>query len=230
MENLIFSLRNPALTTEHLIFLSSYRIYADKQHPITEMAPQLIDVIDNDPKFHEKEDYALAKSRAERFLADNPYPKNWTVVRPVISFSDRRLDINMVSGNEVVKAAKENRSVKLPIEAKNLTAGLDWAGNSGKLIANLLFKKECIGQAYTVSSAQNLKWYEVAEIYTELLGVKFEWVASNYPKDLWIWHYDRAYDRIIDNSKILKATGLNCLDFKTIKEGIEIELKKLGAI
>jgi hypothetical protein len=83
---------------------------------------------------------------------------------------------------------------------------------------------------YTVSSAQNLKWYEVAEIYTELLGVKFEWVASNYPKDLWIWHYDRAYDRIIDNSKILKATGLNCLDFKTIKEGIEIELKKLGAI
>jgi nucleoside-diphosphate-sugar epimerase len=136
----------------------------------------------------------------------------------------------MVSGNEVVKAAKENRVVKLPIEAKNLTAGLDWAGNSGKLIANLLFKKECIGQAYTVSSAQNLKWYEVAEIYTELLGVKFEWVASNYPKDLWIWHYDRAYDRIIDNSKILKATGLNCLDFKTIKEGIEIELKKLGAI
>lgn len=216
--------------TEHLIFLSSYRIYADKQHPITEMAPQLIDVVDNDPKFHEKEDYALAKSRAERFLADNPYPKNWTVVRPVISFSDRRLDINMVSGNEVVKAAKENRSVKLPIEAKNLTAGLDWAGNSGKLIANLLFKKECIGQAYTVSSAQNLKWYEVAEIYTELLGVKFEWVASNYPKDLWVWHYDRAYDRIIDNSKILKATGLNCLDFKTIKEGIEIELKKLGAI
>jgi len=28
--------------------------------------------------------------------------------------------------------------------AKNLTAALDWAGNSGKLIANLLFKKETL--------------------------------------------------------------------------------------
>lgn len=216
--------------TDHLIFLSSYRIYADLQHPITETAPQLIDVIKDDELFHEKEDYALAKSRAERFLADNSYPKNWTVVRPVISFSERRLDINMVSGNEVVKAVKEKRAVKLPIEAKNLTAGLDWAGNSGKLIANLLFKKECIGQAYTVSSAQNLKWSEVADIYTELLGVEFEWVSADFPKDSWIWHYDRAYDRKIDNGKILKATGLKPADFKTIKEGIEIELKKLGAI
>ena len=38
--------------TEHLIFLSSYRVYADLQHPITETAPQLIDVIKDDPLFH----------------------------------------------------------------------------------------------------------------------------------------------------------------------------------
>lgn len=212
--------------TEHLIFLSSYRIYADKQHPITETAPQLIDVINDDPDFHANEDYALAKSRAERFLADNPYPKNWTVVRPVISFSDRRLDVNTVSGNEVVKAAREKRTVKLPLEAKALTAGLDWAGNSGKLIANLLFKKECIGEAYTVSSAQNLKWSEVADIYTELLGVEFEWIPADYSRSSWIWYYDRK----IDNGKILKATGLKPTDFKSIREGIEIELKKIGAI
>lgn len=216
--------------TEHLIFLSSYRVYADMQHPITERAPQLIDVIKDDPAFHEKEDYALAKSRAERFLSDNPYPKNWTVVRPVISFSDRRLDINMVSGHVVIDAAKEGKTIQLPVEAKNLTAGLDWAGNSGKLIANLLFKEHCIGEAYTISSAQNITWGDVADIYAGILNVKFEWVPVNYPKDAWQWYYDRAYDRRIDNSKVLKATGLKPTDFKSIKEGIYIELKKLGAI
>ena len=216
--------------TEHLIFLSSYRVYADLQHPITETAPQLIDVIKDDPMFHETEDYALAKSRAERFLNNNSYPKNWTVVRPVISFSDRRLDINMVSGHTVIDAANTGVPVQLPLEAKNLTAGLDWAGNSGKLIANLLFKEDCKGEAYTISSAQNITWGDVADIYTKLLNVQFEWVAANYPHNVWNWYYDRAYDRKIDNSKVLKATGLKPEDFKSIEEGIRIELKKLGAI
>ncbi|NLV75184.1 MAG: NAD-dependent epimerase/dehydratase family protein [Chloroflexi bacterium] len=217
-------------STEHLIFLSSYRVYADLQHPITESAPQLIDVIKDNPAFHEQETYALAKSRAERFLSNNPYPKNWTVVRPVISFSDKRLDINMVSGHTVIERAKEGKAVQLPIEARHLTAGLDWAGNSGKLIANLLFKEHCIGEAYTISSAQNITWGDVADIYTRLLNVKFEWVPVHYPPGVWSWCYDRAYDRRIDNSKVLKATGLAPKDFKSIEEGVYIELKKLGAI
>ena len=87
--------------TGHLIFLSSYRVYADLEHPITENAPQLIDVIRDDPQFLEQEDYALAKSRAEKYLKNNDCPMNWTVVRPVISFSAARLDINMVSGHTV---------------------------------------------------------------------------------------------------------------------------------
>ena len=49
--------------TDHLIFLSSYRVYADLEHPITETAPQLIDVIKDDPVFHEKEWYASLSIR-----------------------------------------------------------------------------------------------------------------------------------------------------------------------
>ena len=219
-----------ANNTEHLIFLSSYRVYSDLKKPITEDTPQLIDVITDDPEFHEKETYALSKSRAERFLKDNPYPKNWTIARPVISFSDRRLDVIITSKNVVVEAAREGRTVQLPIEAKNNIAGLDWSGNSGKLIANLLFKKECIGEAYTISTAQGLTWGEVADLYTEILGTKFEWAPADFSRDAWHWRYDRAYDRPIDNSKVLAATGLKPSDFKSIREGIVIELKKLGAI
>ncbi len=217
-------------STDHLIFLSSYRVYADLQHPVTETAPQLLDVIHDDEAFLVGDTYGLSKSKAERFLRDNPYPKNWTIVRPVISFSSLRLDIVITSGRKVIEAFRSGEVLTLPAEAKNLTAGLDWAGNSGKLIANLLFKKECIGEAYTISSAQNLTWGEVASIYTELLGIRFEWKPADFPRDTWHWYYDRAFDRRIDNSKVLAATGLKKEDLTSIRDGIAIELKSLGVI
>lgn len=220
--------------TEHLIFLSSYRVYADLENPITENAPMLLDVT-ADNAFLKKETYALSKAKAEKFLRDESDTKNWTIVRPVISFSDKRLDIVVRSGREVIQLAKQGEAMVLPEKAKNLTAGLDWAGNSGKLIANLLFKEDALGEAYTVSSAQNLTWGEVADIYTELIGAKFDWVSTEdyirydtrMQNEPWILIYDRLFDRRVDNSKILKVTGLKKEDFISIKEGIKIELDKI---
>ncbi|MBQ2743665.1 MAG: hypothetical protein IJF32_12810 [Oscillospiraceae bacterium] len=217
------------LTTscEHLIFLSSYRIYAKSKHPVTEESPILLDVI-KDKDFLEKEKYSLSKARCERFIRNSSAPKNWTFVRPVISFSDRRLDLIMHTGHQVIDAAKNGETLTLPLEAKNLTAGLDWSGNTGKLIANLLFKKECIGEAYTISSAPNMTWGQIADIYSRLTGVTFKWEPADYPRELWHWHFDRAYDRKVDNTKVLKATGLKSEDFKSIEDGIKIELEKLN--
>ncbi len=223
-----------AENTGHLIFLSSYRVYADEQHPITEDAPQLLDTsVDED--FLRREDYALAKSRAERFLAGEPGIPNWTVVRPVISFSERRLDIVTRSGREVLEAARSGREMLLPLAAKELTAGLDWAGNTGKLIANLLFKPHTFGQAYTITSAPGLTWGQVADIYTKLLGVRFRWVDTEtymehygiHGAAQWILTCDRLFDRAVDNTKVLQATGLTKADFATIEEGIRAELARI---
>lgn len=216
--------------TQHLIFTSSYRVYADLQHPVTEEAPHLLDVI-KDGEFLRTEDYALPKSKCEKFLREESETKNWTIIRPVISFSDKRLDVVTVSGHEVVDAAREGKTVLLPERARNLTAGLDWAGNSGKLIANLLFKKECFGEAYTISTGQNLTWEQVADIYTRLLGVKFEWISTEeFVKTghgIYILFFDRLYDRKIDSSKVLKATGLKAEDITSIEDGIKIELENV---
>ena len=216
--------------TNHLIFLSSYRVYADVQHPITESAPKLLDV-STDEKFLATEKYALSKAKLEKYLYDECAGQNWTIVRPVISSSKYRFDLVTYYGQDLLNKINSGATIPLPIDAKNITAGLDWAGNSGKLIANLLFKNECFGEAYTVSSAQNLTWGEVSEIYTKLLGAKFEWVSvDEYRKatndfNLYALLYDRLFDRNIDNSKILKATGLKSEDFLPIEEGIKLELK-----
>lgn len=123
--------------TDHLIFLSSYRVYADLQHPLTEDAPLLIDTV-TDSDFLEHEDYAVPKSHCERYIRNESHTGNWTIVRPVISFSARRFDVVTVSGRRVIDAARNGSTVCLPECTKHLTAGLDWAGNTGKLIAHLL--------------------------------------------------------------------------------------------
>ncbi len=220
--------------TRHLIVLSSYRVYADEQHPVTEGAPMLLDV-SKDQDFLAAEKYALSKAKLEKFLTGERKGQQWTIVRPVISFSKLRFDLVMYSGHKLLDRIKNGETILLPAEAKDQTAGLDWAGNSGKLIAALLFNEKTYGEAYTVSSAQNLTWGEVADLYAELLGAVIKWVPlEEYLKAVetsqskyFALLYDRLFDRKIDNSKILKATGLKKDDFLPVKEGLKREISYL---
>lgn len=218
--------------TDRLVFLSSYRVYADLQHPVTETAPQLYDVTD-DEVFLNTEDYAVPKSKNEKFIREESNTDNWTIVRPVISFSKRRFDI-VTENRNVLDRIKAGEIIALPIGSKKLTAALDWAGNSGKLIANLIFKENARKEAFTISTAQNLTWEQIAEYYTELTGAEFKWVSNeeyiNGREDLkvspWILKYDRLFDRKIDNSKVLEVTGLKKEDFTSIKDGLKIEIER----
>ena len=223
--------------TDHLIFLSSYRVYADEQHPISENAPRLADVL-ADRDFFEREDYALPKARCEDYLRQEHAGEPWTIIRPVISFSDKRLDLLLYSGRDVLNYASQDKEMLMPNFVKNYSAGIDWAGNSGKLIANLLFKSDAIGEAFTVYSGHGLSWAEVAEKYSKLTGINIRWCSeeeyvSNTPKIIknpWMWKYDRRFNRDIDCSKILRVTGLSKEDFASVEEGIRRELEKINTI
>lgn len=222
--------------TDHLIFLSSYRVYANLQHPITEDAPRLLD-ISEDRNFLEHEDYALPKARCEDYIRSQSDRKNWTIVRPVISFSALRFDLLMYSGRKPILYAEAKKPLLLPKNCRYLTAGLDWAGNTGRLIGGLLFRESVLGETYTVSSAPGATWNEIAEIYHDFIGLQAEWVdETEYLNanplqqpggcDRWGYIYDRCYDRAVDNRKILAATGLKKEDFRSIREGLNIELQR----
>lgn len=224
--------------TDHLIFLSSYRVYADEQHPITEDAPRLYDVLD-DADFQLNERYAVPKSKCEDFLRQECKGENWTIVRPVISFSRLRMDLVMCSGLGIINRAESGEVLPLPECTKNLSAGVDWAGNSGKLIANLLFKPDAIGEAFTVYSGHGMTWGEVADAYVDTTGVKICWVSEEeyiescptiktLKEHTWMWNYDRKFNRLIDPSKIMRVTGLTADDFSSIRDGIQAELDLLG--
>jgi len=219
--------------TEHLIFLSSYRVYANEQHPITETAPRLYDVV-KDEYFLSTEDYAVPKSKCEDWLRSEHPNDNWTVVRPVISSSERRLDMLLYSGREVLEYPARGQEMPLPSFVKDFSAGMDWAGNSGKLIANLLFKSDAMGEAFTIYSGHGLTWGQIAEIYTELTGAKFRWTTTEeyeasekktQGRDAWMWLYDRNFDRTIDNSKVMRVTGLCKDDMTSVRDGLRYEIE-----
>jgi hypothetical protein len=198
----------------------------------------LLDVI-RDEEFLTTEDYSVPKAHCEDFLRNQCAGQNWTIVRPVISFSQRRLDLYMYSGRTVLEAAKKGETLLLPAFAKDYKAGLDWAGNSGKLIANLFLKQDAMGEAFTIYSGQGLTWGQVAETYERLIGLQVRWCDEaefladqerrrKKQKKAWGYFYDRYYNRDVDCSKVLGCTGLSKADFATIEEGLRTELALLG--
>lgn len=222
--------------TDHIIFLSSYRVYADSDQPITETSPRLYDVV-KDRDFLETDNYAIPKSIVEDYLRTERKGEPWTIVRPVISFSARRLDLVLYSKTEILTAAETHTPLLLPETLKNYYAGLDWAGNSGKLIANLFLNPRAFGETFTIYSGHNATWGDVASAYSDLTGVENRWIPEeDYVRTLPLadsphfrnmWYYDRIYNRKIDASKVLSVTGLQKNDFKSIREGIQTELNLL---
>ena len=219
--------------TEQIVYLSSYRIYADEEHPITETSPTWLEV-DVDKEFLETENYAMPKLRGETFLKSR-HKKNWTIVRPVISFSNRRFDLFMYTGSSIISKVKNKERIVLPIDVKNITAGLDWAGNTGKLIGKLLLNEKALGEAFTISSGQNISWGELADIYCEVFGIDIDWISMEdfikYGPDMsgnvWGLKYDRVFDRTTDASKVLRTTGMRKEDFKSIKDALMYEFEKI---
>jgi nucleoside-diphosphate-sugar epimerase len=85
-----------------------------------------------------------------------------------------------------------------------------------------------------VYSGHGLTWGEIAEIYSRLTGAKIRWCSEEeytckhpYIIKNPMWDYDRRFNRDIDSSKILRATGLSKNDFASLEEGIKRELEKI---
>ena len=54
--------------TDHYIYLSSYRVYDNKEHPVRETSPRLIDSSD-DLLLRNSDDYSIYKARGENVLS-----------------------------------------------------------------------------------------------------------------------------------------------------------------
>jgi nucleoside-diphosphate-sugar epimerase len=221
--------------TNHYIFLSSCRVYDNKEQPIKETSTRLLDTSE-DEELKKSNDYCIHKAKAENILTSCPYD-NWTIVRPATTFSTMRLQLVTLELVNAVGRALRGKKVVLPVQAKNKPATLCWAGDVAKLIGNLLFNEKAKRETYNVCSSEWQTWERIAEYYHELVGLEAVWVdKEDYLKIIhpdvpmgvrWQLEYARLFSRITDNSKVLMATGIKQEDLISMRDGLALEINNI---
>jgi nucleoside-diphosphate-sugar epimerase len=216
--------------TDHYIFLSSCRIYADEEVPVRETSPRLLDA-STDKALLASDDYCIFKAKSENILMFSEY-KNWTIVRPATTFSKMRYQLVTLEANNTVGRARRGKKVVLPIQAKDKPATLSWAGDVSRIISRLLFNDKAKTQAYNVCSSESRTWGELADYYKKICGLESVWVDKEEYLSIinpdkpdhvrWQLEYARLFHRITDNSKALKVTGLKQESFLSIYDALKM--------
>lgn len=202
-------------STNQYIFLSSSRVYAESKDLLTETSPRLLDCC-TDTDYMKTDEYALAKARQEDILLQGN-SRNWTIVRPYVTFSDERLQLcSMEKDNWLYRALKGRKIVvaKDLIEKETtFTYGLDVA----RAIMSIMYKKDALGEVFHITSPNHYKWKVFLEVYRQTIkdftGKEVEVCYTEHWKDCMGGayaqvFYDRMYNRMFDNSKISQYIDL----------------------
>ncbi len=220
--------------TKHYIYLSSYRIYADSDKPITEESDRLLDIA-TDEEYLNSNDYSLYKAKQEDMLRASGR-KNFSIIRPVITYSKNRFQLTILEAPTVVYRMRQGKTLVLPEEAMDKQATMSWSSDSAKMVSGLLLNEKAFGETYTIGTSEHHTWREIAEMYREIGGLKYTTVDYNTflniiaPGNIHTRQqltYDRLFNRVVDNSKILEASGMKQEELMTLKEGLKRELAKL---
>ena len=224
-------------STKHYIYLSSYRIYADFEHPVKETSPRLLDVSD-DLELLSTDDYCLFKAKGESLLINSGY-KNFTIVRPSITFSLFRYQLTTLEAPHTVGRALNGKKVLLPKGAAEKRATLTWAGDTAKFFDAIVLNPKAFGESYSFTTHENYTWREMAELYHELCGLEYEFIDDedyisiiagengNKKGVRFQLIYDREFDRNMDNSKILRLAGMKPDDMTPLRKALAYEIGRI---
>ena len=215
--------------TGQYVFLSSYRVYAECP-VITEESLRLLDVV-KDPVYLGTDEYALRKARCEDVLRGSR-KTNWTIVRPAITYDGLtgRLQLCTMESYEWLWRALNGVPIPLPEEMLGKQATMTYAADVARMICGLIGNEAAFGETYTTSSSDHITWAEVVRKYQSVLP--FEITCCGLEEFIRVRGggyqvlYDRMFDRVIDNTKALNATGLEQSDLTPMEEGLQRELEK----
>lgn len=197
---------------DQYIYLSSARVYGQNDTPIDETGYRLLDSCE-DKKYLVTEEYALAKARQEDILRECKM-KNWTIVRPYITYSEIRLQLGVLEKENWLYRALNGRTIVVSEDFLRKKTTLTYGYDVARSIFVLMGNSKTFGEIYNVTTTENHTWGEILNIYLNIL----EKYLNKRPKVLYLKEYpyqhkdrpnyqliyDRCYDRIFDNSKINK--------------------------
>lgn len=214
--------------TDQYIFISSARVYDNSDTPITEDSPRLLDVF-KDAGYLATDEYALAKARSEDVLF-NSHKSNWTIIRPYITYNTKRLQLGGLELGSWVPRALRGGEIVLPGDVGVHETTMTYGNDVAEAISALIGNHKALGEAFHITGTDHMTWKEVGEIYCEVIeegtGHRPELFMPDGSRELssvlgngYQIKYDRMYDRIFDNSKLLRVCE-ETLDFTSMKKGL----------
>jgi len=198
--------------TDHYIYLSSSRVYAESYQPLTESSPRLLDV-SKDQDYLATDEYALTKARQENLLFASSR-KNWTIIRPYITYDEERLQLGVLEKEDWLYRAMKGRSIIFSDDISSKMTTLTMGKDVARGIVALIGQSEALGEAFHITSDISISWNKALDIYLEALKSHLSYQPEVFQQDLdkfLQWRagryqviYDRLYDRQFNNSKINK--------------------------
>lgn len=212
--------------TSQYIFLSSARVYADCGSLICEESPRLLET-SNDKVFLSTDEYSLAKARQEDILKSKK-ARNWTIVRPYITYSVDRLQLGVLEKEEWLYSAIKGRAIVISREILEKRTTLTYGLDVSKTIFRFIGLQSALGNVFQIASEETCLWSDVLELYMEVLeshlGYRpkvilqdldsfLEWRTSKYQV-----LYDRLYNRRFSAKRISRYVDLN--SFTKVNTGL----------
>ncbi len=214
--------------TDQYVSLSSARVYADAdREPLVEDSPRLLDTV-KDADYLKTNEYALAKARDENILRAKGTAKNWTIIRPYVTFSEERLQLGTLEKEQWLKRALEGRPIVFSRDIAEKMTTLTYGRDVARGMAAVIGRKEACGETYHITSPKQIRWSEVLDIYvkvlTDVLGTAPKVVLTKKSVQLqtpgrYQVKYDRAFNRRFDNAKIGRFIDVG--SFRDPKEALE---------
>ncbi|PMG54116.1 hypothetical protein BCU88_20435 [Vibrio splendidus] len=214
----------------HYIYLSTYRVYSESKNKLKEDAPYLKDTI-IDAEYLLTNEYALSKTDQEQLIKSRKND-SWTIVRPSITYGGNRFQLAGFESDLIMPRVARGLAIPLPKEILDkkavMTSGLDTA----RMICGLLFNERAFENIFNVTTSESITWREIATIYSEEIGLRFEEVPLDKFKEvegnIWQIKYDRMFDRHCCNEKVLSTTKIDPDEITSIENGLKRELKKVN--
>lgn len=196
--------------TKQYVFISSSRVYAETEGLITEKTPRLLDV-STDSEYLKTNEYALAKAREENIFF-NSGKKNFTIIRPTITYNTYRLQLGVLEKENWLYRALKGRSIVFSEDINDKLTTMTLGDDVAEGIASIVGKDNVLGEVFHITSPVSLPWSEVLNTYQLVLkkhlgrdvpivmtekstNLKFKWRIYQVI-------YCRYFNRTFDNSKI----------------------------
>jgi len=213
--------------TDQYVFLSSARVYADNGDKlISEESPRLLDVC-SDNCYLNTDEYALTKARQENYLINSDY-KNWTIIRPYITYSEERLQLGVLEKEAWMFRAVNGHAIVFSKDIIDHVTTLTYGYDVSNAMAAVVGKKTSLGKIFHITGEDCCTWREILDTYIEVITettkrevnvvLQEKSIRLKSENTKYQVKYDRCYNRRFDNESI--SMYIDVHSFIPIKQGL----------